>query len=985
MTSRKFILAILILVLFCFPFRSPGINAFTGEKTVTDSISIKSEAIQRGSPSILSATGSAETNSFTVKSITDDELLIIEDVTPELSLEGRIPLILTHGWNFGDATPTPPGFGYWEYFKNFVLNDPELRSYFKPYYVKYWSNAVSVKELGGLLRDKMEQAGFHEKQIVMISHSMGGLVSRSFMNEHSFNTGINAGKKCGDIVKLLITLGTSHHGSPMANGPARDNKAGFPLNLLLPIIEASLFSEVNYDEINRSDLRWDNYDNLFNHTKYPKEKNDWLANLNSYTEYDSKLVCYSSSVTGENNLSPSGVEEEYKTGSYLMKTIFGFENDGIVPVQSSSFVGHTPKRIRTFSEYNHADIVKGKADGSELFNPMKEDLLEIIPPQILSPTNQGVFFKHSQIHKITWKAPSTMQKVNIYFSGDNGQSYNLLANNIDAALSSYQWSVPDTNLTQCLIKITNAGNEAEFTCSANAFTIYHNQLSIIKPLANIYFVPNKTNQISWQQLGIASSVQIKYYDPKNNFEKVIIDDYPVSQQTNSFDWEPDNSVPPTNSAYVIIQLLKMNELYGDDEIYTATSVPFMMLGQPQITVSTPSAFPIDDFGIGGEKLVVDSFYTIRWQTEGEIKYVKVSLCDSSKNIISEIKKKNQQPGIHSNGFTNWRIPEVYGNKFYLFLEAGPDQNTISATAYSDFSFRINRNTNILNLLNGQPDVSLLPCFEIEPVKNAVGYYFQLDDSATQGTDYSCNFSSESAALCLPNTIENELLPGATYQLTAHALFDSVESYSSKVCFQTSKMKPLTFQTITPTKGDTTEGITIAFDWSRAIGTQEYEVGITNQDQTLFSETFSRTDTSITVNLGKSGIPDTLFWKVTARNSYGETLAGSYFFKKHSTDFKQITVEQTDNYNLINYPNPFVNETTFEFILPGSDKTYQMEISVYNLSGQKVRTISKSEKRSGLQKVIWDGKDESGVRVEKGIYFGCLSVDEKTVTRSIIAK
>ena len=56
-----------------------------------------------------------------------------------------------------------------------------------------------------------------------------------------------------------------------------------------------------------------------------------------------------------------------------------------------------------------------------------------------------------------------------------------------------------------------------------------------------------------------------------------------------------------------------------------------------------------------------------------------------------------------------------------------------------------------------------------------------------------------------------------------------------------------------------------------------------------------------------------------------------------------------------------------------------------MSGQKIKTLTKTEKASGLQKVIWDGKDESGRKVEKGIYIGCLTINEETVTRSIIVK
>jgi len=475
-----------------------------------------------------------------------EDLLTIEDPAPQLSSEGKIPVIMVHGWSF-NGKPAPPGTGYWDFHLNFLLNDPEMRKYFKPYYVKYWSNAVTINELGGLLRDKIQLAGLHEKPFILIAHSMGGLVSRSFMNEQVFTSGNYAGTTCGELVKLLITLGTPHHGSPMANGPARDEKVNFFLKLYMSAIESFVFSETKYNEVNRSDLRWDNYDDLLNYAKYPAERNNWLTNINSRTRFDSKLICYGAIVTGVFKLPPyNTTEDQYQVGSYVQKESLGLDNDGIAPYKSAIFEGHTPKKIRFFNEYNHADIAKGKGNETILFTSVKEDFLEVVPPQIIWPSEAGIVLKHNEIKEIRWDAPSSVQTVNIYFSGDNGQTFTKLAENVDASLRLYQWAVPDTNLTQCFVRITKATDEREYTQSDQPFTIYHNRLSFEKPLARSYFVPDKINPIVWSQFGIANKVKITYRDLKNGFERVIVDDFAVTQQQNTFNWETDHSIPPTN-------------------------------------------------------------------------------------------------------------------------------------------------------------------------------------------------------------------------------------------------------------------------------------------------------------------------------------------------------------------------------------------------------------------------------------------------------
>ena len=67
----------------------------------------------------------------------------------------------------------------------------------------------------------------------------------------------------------------------------------------------------------------------------------------------------------------------------------------------------------------------------------------------------------------------------------------------------------------------------------------------------------------------------------------------------------------------------------------------------------------------------------------------------------------------------------------------------------------------------------------------------------------------------------------------------------------------------------------------------------------------------------------------------------------------------------NYPNPFNPSTTISFSLPVEEN---IEVAVYNLKGQKVKTITKGEFDEGNYSVIWNGDDESGKPVSSGIYF-----------------
>ena len=66
-----------------------------------------------------------------------------------------------------------------------------------------------------------------------------------------------------------------------------------------------------------------------------------------------------------------------------------------------------------------------------------------------------------------------------------------------------------------------------------------------------------------------------------------------------------------------------------------------------------------------------------------------------------------------------------------------------------------------------------------------------------------------------------------------------------------------------------------------------------------------------------------------------------------------------------YPNPFTSSVTVAYTLREECFT---EISVYDVSGARVRTLMRSEAAPGTHRVLWDGADTSGGRVASGIYF-----------------
>ena len=103
------------------------------------------------------------------------------------------------------------------------------------------------------------------------------------------------------------------------------------------------------------------------------------------------------------------------------------------------------------------------------------------------------------------------------------------------------------------------------------------------------------------------------------------------------------------------------------------------------------------------------------------------------------------------------------------------------------------------------------------------------------------------------------------------------------------------------------------------------------------------------------------------------------FNNSSSDEIQFLVhDQNDKLvisNVLNYPNPFVNYTEFWFNHNSSD-VLDVIIQIFTVSGKLVKTISQQTNISGSslsRDVIWDGRDEYGDRLAKGVYVYKLKV------------
>ena len=123
-----------------------------------------------------------------------------------------------------------------------------------------------------------------------------------------------------------------------------------------------------------------------------------------------------------------------------------------------------------------------------------------------------------------------------------------------------------------------------------------------------------------------------------------------------------------------------------------------------------------------------------------------------------------------------------------------------------------------------------------------------------------------------------------------------------------------------------------------------------------------------IDISKMNTSDTLFVKVGLTGIQDELVANG--------------IPKT--YNLKqNYPNPFNPTTQISFDLP---KASQVTIEVYNLRGQKVRTLVDGLKEAGSHSIQFDATDEKANKLPTGIYLYIFRCDEfKAVKKLAIVK
>jgi hypothetical protein len=85
----------------------------------------------------------------------------------------------------------------------------------------------------------------------------------------------------------------------------------------------------------------------------------------------------------------------------------------------------------------------------------------------------------------------------------------------------------------------------------------------------------------------------------------------------------------------------------------------------------------------------------------------------------------------------------------------------------------------------------------------------------------------------------------------------------------------------------------------------------------------------------------------------------------------------------NLPNPFRRGTTIQFEVPSlAANAPRVELKIYNLLGQLVRTLVDAQLSAGPHRVAWDGRDQAGRALATGVYVCSLTANGVRMNRKM---
>ncbi|MGD2092317.1 MAG: SBBP repeat-containing protein, partial [Candidatus Aminicenantes bacterium] len=241
--------------------------------------------------------------------------------------------------------------------------------------------------------------------------------------------------------------------------------------------------------------------------------------------------------------------------------------------------------------------------------------------------NGNTTYMQEDIMFIDWSYEGHVNNVNIYYTTDSGANWQLITGPISNT-GNYEWLIPPTPSTQCLVKVEDAAGHAQDISDA-LFTIRAPSITIVHPNGNASYMQEDIMFIDWNYEGHVNNVNIYYTTDSGANWQLITGPIP---NTGNYEW----LIPPTPSTQCLV---KVEDAAGHAQ--DISDALFTIL-PPTITVIYPN---------GSEFLQADTLCSISWDYAGNIVDVLLQYSTDSGSTWNDIAGP-----IPNTGTYDWTVP-----------------------------------------------------------------------------------------------------------------------------------------------------------------------------------------------------------------------------------------------------------------------------------------------------------------------------------------
>ncbi|MGE3063536.1 MAG: FlgD immunoglobulin-like domain containing protein [bacterium] len=563
------------------------------------------------------------------------------------------------------------------------------------------------------------------------------------------------------------------------------------------------------------------------------------------------------------------------------------------------------------------------------------DTFEIISQNInvISP-KLGDQFVVSRKYYVTWLTDGTVANVNVYYSVNNGSTWNLLSSNL-ANTGSYEWTVPNAVSAQCIVRVTNSANE-NILGESSLFSIVPQSILVNSPLAGDNWIIGRKYYLTWSNVGSIATVRLQYSYNGGTDWNLITDNL---SNTGSYEW----TVPNTPSVNCLVQVIN----YSSTDVYGTS--PLFTIPSQTIDILSP---------ISGDQYLSGNKYYITWRWNGTLSTVDIEYSLNNGTDWTYI-----ATSATNNGYYEWTLPSA--NSTECLVRISNPANSLVNDVSSQFTIL--------------PQNMTITCPTSTDTFIAGRKYFLT--WRTKGTFTSANLWYSTDGGVQWNTIATGETNDGSYEWTVPAI---ASSDSALIKIGNSAQADIfavsdTFIITKPIVTFTSPALADSFNTTKKYFVTWTTLGSITQVNLDLSYDGGVQYTNIVANLTNAGNYE---WTVPAGYSSQNcrmklTSSSNSFIYYVSDSFRINSAAGIADAEVSKAPvaKIFNVKTSSEISFSGKEiLTLEVpllsnaEIVVYDASGRAVKTIFKGLLDKGFHQFSLNGKSDSGKNLANGIYF-----------------